>query len=69
MNIFTKQKQTDRHNKQPYGYQGGWEWINQEFGINKYILLLFCLTIYKIEKQQGPLVQHNKLYTISYNNL
>ena len=26
-------------------------------------------TIYKIDKQQGPTVQHNELYSISCNNL
>ena len=26
-------------------------------------------TIYKIDKQQGPTVQHKELYTISCNNL
>ena len=27
MNLFTKQKQTDRHTKQTYGYQwGAWRW-------------------------------------------
>ena len=26
-------------------------------------------TVYKIDKQQGPTVQHRELYSISYNNL
>ena len=41
MNLFTKQKQTHRLQKQTYGYQRGnvWGGINQEFGINIYTLL------------------------------
>ena len=43
VNLFTKQKQTHRHKKQTSGYQRGWGKgggeINQEFGINIYILL------------------------------
>ena len=42
MNLFTKQKQTHRHKKQIYGYQRGkgvGRGINEEFGINRYILL------------------------------
>ena len=41
MNLFTKQKQTYRHRKQIYGYKIGKQWggKNQEFGINKNILL------------------------------
>ena len=40
MDILTKQKQIHRHRKQTYGYQRRWGgWINQEFGINIYILL------------------------------
>ena len=57
MNLFTKQ--THRSQKQTYGYQignmgGG---INQEFGINIYILLY-------INDQQGPTEQHRELYLI-----
>ena len=64
MNFFTKQKQT--HRKQTYGkrremWRGG---INQEFGVNIYIQLL-----YKIDNQQGPVIQHRELYLIFCNNL
>ena len=38
MNLFTKQKQTHRHRKQTYVYQRGKRGINQEFGVNIYIL-------------------------------
>ena len=43
MNLFTKQKETHRHRKQRYGYQRGQGFgeggINEEFGINRYMLL------------------------------
>ena len=41
MNLFREQKQTHKHRKQIYGYQLGKEGggINQEFRINRYILL------------------------------
>ena len=39
MNLFTNQKQTHRHRKQPYGYQRGKRVINQENGIHKYTRL------------------------------
>ena len=41
MNLFTKQKQTQRLWKQTYGYQRGkvGGGINKDFGINIYILL------------------------------
>ena len=37
--------------------------INEEFGINMYILP------YVKDNQQGPTVQHKELYSIFYNNL
>ena len=40
----------------------GWGGINWEFGIN------IIIYINKIDKQQGPTVQHRELYLISYNN-
>ena len=52
MNLFTKQKQTHRLQKQTYGYQRGkragdklgvWDWQIQT-------------TTYKIDKQRGPTV-------------
>ena len=39
----------------------GLEGINQEFGINR------NTTIYKIDNQQGPAVQHRELYSIFCN--
>ena len=65
MNLFTIQKQTHRHRKQTYGYQrgkAGWDklgvWDSQ-----------IHTTIYEIDNQQGPTVQHRELYSISCNNL
>ena len=44
-NVFTKQKQTHRHRKQTYGYQGVTGGINWEIGIDMYT------TIYKIDNK------------------
>ena len=64
MNLFTKQ--THRHRKQTQGYQRGklgggrrdrlglWDWQMQT-------------TVYKMDKQQGPTVQHRELQSISCN--
>jgi len=41
-NLFTKQKQIHRLQKQPYGYQSGnvcWGGISYERGINIYMIL------------------------------
>ena len=48
MNIYTKQKQTHKHTKQTWLSKGkdGQAGINQEHGINRYIL-------HKVDKQQG----------------
>ena len=63
MNIFTKQKKTHKDRKlmvtKGERQGGGTNW---EFGID-------ILLIYIIDKQQGPIVQHRELYSISYNNL
>ena len=43
MNPYTKQKQTHRHRKQTYGYQGKKgrrEGIYEEYGINRYTLYI-----------------------------
>ena len=65
MNLFTKQEQTYILRKQTYGYQWGkveGRRINQE-------LTDIYTTMYKIDKQQGPIVQHRELYSVSCNNL
>ena len=64
MNLFTKQKQTHRHRKQSYGYQRGRErdksgaWDDHTHS-----------TIYKIDNQQRPTVEHRELYSIFWDNL
>ena len=60
--FYLQNKQTHRHRKQIYGYQKGKTGINQEFGIKIHT------TIYKIDNQQGPTIQHRKLYPIFCNN-
>ena len=56
MNIYTKQKQTHKHTKQTWLSKGkdGQAGINQEHGINRYIL-------HKVDKQQGFAVQLKEL--------
>ena len=61
--LFTKQKQTHRHRKDknlslPKGKRRGGG-IKQDQQIQT--------TIYKMDKQQGPTVQHRELYSVSYN--
>ena len=65
INLITKQKQTQRHRKQTCGYLRGKDrgdkfrvWDQQ-----------IQTTIYKIDKQQGPTVQHRELHSISCSNL
>ena len=55
MNLFTRLKQTYRYGEQTYGYQRGnmGERINQELGMNIYILLYIRLNI---DNQQGPTI-------------
>ena len=60
MNLFTKQKQSHRGRKQPYGFQGGkgrdklgdWDWSMQTI-------------TFRMDKQQGPNVQHWEMYSVS----
>ena len=65
MNLFTKQKETHRHRKQIYGYQRG-KAGGDKVGVWDQQIQT---TIYKIDKQQGPTVQHRELYSVSFNNL
>ena len=49
MNLFTKQKQTHRHRKEIYDYQGEIGWERDKLGVwDSWIYI----TIYKIDKQQ-----------------
>ena len=64
MNLSIKQKQTHRHGQQTCSCQGGggreWErlgvWGRQMQTIT-----------FRMNKQQGPPVQHRELYSISYD--
>ena len=62
-NLFTKQKETHRPRKQIYGYQRG-NGRRDKLRVGDWQT---PTTIYKIEKQQGPTVQHRELYSISCN--
>ena len=63
MSLFTKQKQTHRHRKQTCGYQRGKWGGGDKLGVWDQQI---HTTIYKIDKQQGPTVQHNILYYTEY---
>ena len=61
MNLSMKQKQTHRHREQTCGCQWGggvWERMEWEFGGQQ-------TSIYKMDKHQGPTVQHRELYSLS----
>ena len=63
MNLSVKQKQTDRHREQTYGCQGGGGWgTNEVGGWDQQIQTI----VYRMDKQQGPTVQHREQYSISY---
>ena len=50
-----------------YGYQRGneaGEGINWEFEIN-----IYTLTVYKLNNQKEPTVQHKEVYSMSCHNL
>ena len=65
MNLFTKQKQTHRHRKQTYDYRRG-KGDRDKLGVWDQQIQT---TIYKIDKRQGPSVQHRELYSVSFNKL
>ena len=66
MNLFTKQEQTYRNRKQPYGYQRGEQ--GGEVGRDKLRGWDMHAAIYKIDKQKGSTVQHRELYSVFYNS-
>ena len=61
--LIYKTEMESQRQKTNIGYQTGKKGrgINWEYGINRYYY------IYKVDKQQGPTVQHRELYSISYN--
>ena len=64
MNLFTKQKQTHGCRKQTYGCQWGKGWERNKLEVWDQQMLT---VIYRIDKEQGPTVQHRELYLISCN--
>ena len=62
MNLSMKQKQTHRHREQICGCQGGGGWGMDGVGI--WVQQMQTI-IYRMDKQQGPAIQHKELYSIS----
>ena len=62
MNLSAKQKQTHRHKEQTCGCQGGREWERDGLGVWDWQMQT---VIQRMDKQQGPTVQHRELYSIS----
>ena len=62
MNISMKQKQTHRHREQTCGCQGGEAQGRDGLGVWDQQMQTI---IYKMDKQQGPTVQHEELYSVS----
>ena len=59
-----KQKQTHRHREQTCGCQGGGRWRRDGVGVWDQQMQTI---IYRMDKQQGPTVQHRELYSIFYD--
>ena len=62
MNLSTKQKQTPRHRKQTVVAKGEGEWGKD--GVGVWDQQKQTIT-YRMDKQQGPTVQHRELYSLS----
>ena len=62
MNLSAKQKQTHRHREQTCGCQGGGGWGRDGLRVCDQQMQT---SIYRMDKQQGPTVQHKELYSIS----
>ena len=60
MNLSTNQKQTHRHRKQVAKGEGGWG----RDGLGVWDQQMQTI-IYRMDKQQGPTVQHRELYSVS----
>ena len=59
-----KQKQNHGHREQTCGCQGGGGWGRDGVGRLGVADVSF---IYRVDKQQGPTVDHRELYSISYD--
>ena len=64
MNLSMKQKETRRHREQTCGCQGGGGWGRDGLGVWDQQMQTI---IYRMDKQQGPSVQHRELYSVSYD--
>ena len=62
MNLSTKQKQTHRHREQTCGCQGEGGWGRNGLGVWDQQMQT---SIYRMDKQQGPTVEHREPYSIS----
>ena len=64
MNLFTEQKQTHRHREQTCGCQQGGrsEWDGPGVWGQQGQTITF-----RMDKQQGPTVQHRDLYPVSWD--
>ena len=60
MNIPTKQKQSHRHREQTCGCQGKGGWRREGLGVWDQQMQS---SIHRMDKQQGPTVQHRELYS------
>ena len=61
MNILMKQEQTHSHREQTCGCQGG---VGGRDGLGVWGQQMQTI-IYRIDRQQGPIIQHRELYSIS----
>ena len=64
MNLSTKQKQTHRHREQICGCQRG---EGEGEGWNESLGLVEANYYIQMDKQQGPTVEHRKLYPNSWD--
>ena len=64
MNLSTKQKQTHRYRDQTCGCQGGGG--RERGGLGIWGWQMQTIT-FRMDKQQGPAVQHRELYPISWD--
>ena len=64
VNLSTKQKQTHRHRDQTCGCQGGGRRDRDGLGLWGWQMQTI---IFRMDKQQGPTVQHRELYPIPWD--
>ena len=62
MNLSMKQKQNQGHREQTGGCHGGGGW--ERVGVGVWDQQMQTI-IYRMDKQQGPAVEHRELYSIS----